>query len=87
MNKRIEVGCLVMLIDSEVPNDPDIGKTGAVIGHDARRSDCWRVDFGGVTLDTQGRYSDVPCWCATKILLRIDDYTEETETQEEEMMV
>lgn len=78
MNRNIEVGCLCVMIGAV--NEKNIGLTVKVISRQPgfdhwHNCPAWEIEGGSAPLALQ------------KHLLRIDDYTEETETQEEELVV
>ena len=92
MKNRIEVGCLVLIhgLVRDVENNGSsgvvtkrafpgeiLGEFGGKIGYTPNGG--WVVESPSID-DGLGVFQD-------KNLLRIDDYTEETETQEEEMVV
>ena len=77
MSRKIEVGCLVILVAArKKPEQNGLCFTVVARNKNAEkyRSDrCWWLDDGD--------------WTQERHLLRIDDYNEETETQEEELTV
>lgn len=88
MNRKIEVGCLVMVVASRCYPER-VGSVGAVVDktsngyiHGGRRNsfDC---NYAWVCKGI-GRHLT---YHNPAHLLRIDDYTEETEAKEEEMVV
>ena len=87
MSRKIEVGCLVLILSGKTA-----GKTGRVLEHDPTGVLAkweWAVDIGYWERNTLIGFiaNSDQVWKKGSDLLRIDDYNEETETQEEELTV
>jgi len=87
MSKHIEVGCLALIVSSEISEN--IGKIVTVVDYDLdpnrEQAADWEIEGDVRGLRPWAVFPGV--WTKESNLLRIDDYTEEADTQEQELTV